>query len=153
MAVNGDVAVEAQFLLLKELSDLGLANVAIGWADELIRGASVPDIGIIDLALVSSRNRSGLISALENLGRPTLTSRELVDMLLSRLRSEALSANISPRQAADMLSYFRSRCSVLTPDEDAEFSIASDKLEIAEFYTGNLDEVTLEFFAFLSRYG
>lgn len=152
MGVADDVAVEAQFLLLVELIGLGNATLTVEWADGLIRRSEAPAIEIIDLAMVLPGNRRGLIAALEALGRPVLSSRQLANALLSRLRNETVSANLAPRQVAEMLSYFRGRCSVLTPDEDAEFSIATDKLEIAERYEGSLEEVTRDFIAFLMRY-
>lgn len=153
MAITGDVALEAQYLLLRELISLNNARHAINWADDLIRQSDVPEIEIIDLSMVSPGDKKGLISALEALACPVRSSRQLANAFLVRLRSEMASTALTPRQVAEMLYYFRSRCSVLTSDEDMEFSIATDKLEIAEQYFGNLDQATQDFSTFLARYG
>lgn len=152
MEIEGDVAVEAQYLLLGELIGLDNAERAECWADELIANSEAPGVEVIELSTVSPGDKKGLIAALDALARPVRNSRQLTDALLARLRDEMASAMLAPAQVANMLYYFRGQCLVLTPDEEAEFSIAADKLEVADRYMGNLEQATNEFSAFLARY-
>jgi hypothetical protein len=152
MEIEGDVSVEAQYLLLGELIGLDNAGRAESWADELIAKSNVPAIEIIELSIVSAGDKKGLIAALEALCQPVRSSRQLTEALLARLRDEMASAALAPKQIAEMLYYFRAQCLVLTRDEEAEFSIATDKLEVADRYMGNLEQVTSELSAFLARY-
>lgn len=152
MEIAGDVAVEAQYLLLGELIGLDNAERAEGWADELIANSEAPSIEVIELSTVSPGDKKGLIAALEALAQPVRSSRHLTDAFLARLRDEMTSGILAPVQIANMLYYFRGQCLVLTPGEQGEFSIAMDKLEVADRYTGNLEQATNEFSAFLARY-
>lgn len=152
MEIAWNVAVEAQYLLLGELIGLDNAERAEGWADELIANSETLGIEVIELSTVSPGDKKGLIAALDALARPVRNSRQLTDALLARLRDEMASAILAPAQVANMLYYFRGQCLVLTPDEEAEFSIATDKLEVADRYMGNLEQAINEFSAFLARY-
>lgn len=152
MEIAGDVAVEAQYLLLAELIGLDHAERAERWADELIASSDAPGIEVIELSTISPGDKKGLIAALETLSQPVRNSRQFTDALMVRLRDEMASAALPPRQVAEILYYFRGQCLVLTPAEQAEFSIATDKLEVADRYMGNLDQATNEFSTFLARY-